>query len=196
MTPREISSLQALQLDLNSLHSVTCALQKENIDLYDVRVLYDEILDLYPFEEFQRYLLPNSTIVNNPDFDNGVIKILQGNITTLNQTELNAVYLLKTDVKNHVLDNEGLKEDAQDFASLCLKKRRTKEYYGQRYMDCKFLLPTSNIVERFFSSVGYAFNESRQALLPINLETQLFLKVNRSFWSEELVSKIYNEDEK
>ena len=65
----------------------------------------------------------------------------------------------------------------------------------QQYVDCRFLLPTSNILERFFSTVGYAFNDYRQSLLPMNLEMQLFLIVNRSFWDQELVSKIYTEQD-
>ena len=36
-----------------------------------------------------------------------------------------------------------------------------------------FILPTSDIMKRFFSSAGYA--------LPIDLEMQLFLKVNFTF---------------
>ena len=39
LTPRENNDLQTLQDDLKNLFSVTCALQRENLDLYDVRVL-------------------------------------------------------------------------------------------------------------------------------------------------------------
>ena len=39
LTPRENNNLQTLQDDLKNLFSVTCALQRENLDLYDVRVL-------------------------------------------------------------------------------------------------------------------------------------------------------------
>ena len=38
-----------------------------------------------------------------------------------------------------------------------------------------FSLPTSDIIERVFSSTGYA--------LPIDLEMQTFFKVNHSFWN-------------
>ena len=34
------------------------------------------------------------------------------------------------------------------------------------------------MVERFFSNDSFAFSDFRQALLPINLELQLFLEVN------------------
>ena len=43
------------------------------------------------------------------------------------------------------------------------------------YIDCHFLLPTSNFVERFVSVAGHAFSDERQSILPMNLEMQLFL---------------------
>ena len=57
-------------------------------------------------------------------------------------------------------------------------------------MDSRFLLPTSNIVERFFSLAGFTFSDNRQQLTPANFEMQLFLKLNRKFWDEELVSEV------
>ncbi len=56
-----------------------------------------------------------------------------------------------------------------------------------------FLLPSSNIVERFVSAAGYTFNDYRKNLLPMNLEVQLFLEVNRRFRNENLVDKVINE---
>ena len=79
------------------------------------------------------------------------------------------------------------------FASLCLKKQKISDFPRQQYVDCRFLLPTSNIIEHFFSTAGYTFNDHRQLLLSINLEMQLFLKVSRFFWDQKLVSKIYTE---
>ena len=40
--------------------------------------------------------------------------------------------------------------DDDDFASLCLKKRREENQPSERYPDCRFIwFPTSNIIERF-----------------------------------------------
>ena len=60
------------------------------------------------------------------------------------------------------------------------------------YLDSQFLLPTSNLLERFFST-EYAYSDLRQSLLPQNLEMQLFLKVNKNYWGHEFVSKIVSE---
>ena len=43
-----------------------------------------------------------------------------------------------------------------------------------KYMDLKFIIPTSNICERLFSAAGYGLNDRRQAILPANFESQMF----------------------
>ena len=46
------------------------------------------------------------------------------------------------------------------------------------------------ICSRFFSTAEYAYSELRQNLLPQNLEMQLFLKINKKFCDNELLSKV------
>ena len=67
---------------------------------------------------------------------------------------------------------------------LLIKKRRLQlsSQKVSEYESLKFLLPTSNILDRFFSSATYSFSDLRQKLLPMNLEMQLFLKVNEKFY--------------
>ena len=54
-------------------------------------------------------------------------------------------------------------------------------------------MATSNICERLFSIAGYAVGERRNAILPQNLEIQLFLFSNVEYWGineiHALVSK-------
>ena len=45
-----------------------------------------------------------------------------------------------------------------DFAEAILQKRQKKEHES-KYLNCLFLFPTSNILERFFSVAGYALND-------------------------------------
>ena len=79
--------------------------------------------------------------------------------------------------------------------NLLIKKRKLQlsSQKVSEYESLKFLLPTSNILERFFSSATYSFSDLRQKLLPMNLEMQLFLKVNEKFWDENLVSQALND---
>ena len=70
-----------------------------------------------------------------------------------------------------------------------LKNEKLKKA-GWQYMKVKFILPASNLVERFFSSATYSSGDLRQSLLPINLEMQLFLKTNRRIWDEQFLASI------
>ena len=56
-----------------------------------------------------------------------------------------------------------------------------------QYLNTKFLLPTSNILERFFSSARFAFNNYRQKISPLSLEMQLFLKNKKNFRMRNLL---------
>ena len=57
-------------------------------------------------------------------------------------------------------------------------------------MDSRFLLPTSNMVERFFSLAGFTFSDYRQRLTPASFEMQFFRKLNMKIWEKELVSEV------
>ncbi len=51
------------------------------------------------------------------------------------------------------------------------------------FIDRRFILPTSNDCERVFSKVGYLLNDLRKSVLPMNLESQIFLNVDNDLWS-------------
>ena len=69
----------------------------------------------------------------------------------------------------------------------------TKKSADSVYQDVRYLRPTSNMAERFFSKAGFAFGDLRQSILPMNLEMKLFLNVNNQFWSKTDVAKAMNE---
>ncbi len=56
-------------------------------------------------------------------------------------------------------------------------------------MDLRFLLPTWNLCERFFSIAGHTLGDRRQNILPSNFEMQLFLYMNSSLWGLEDVNR-------
>ena len=53
-----------------------------------------------------------------------------------------------------------------------------------KYHNLEFLLPTSELLENFFSTTGLALSE--------HLEQQFFLKAINKLWTIETVSKIVN----
>ena len=58
----------------------------------------------------------------------------------------------------------------------------------------KFLEPTSNRIERFFSAAGYSLGDLRQSITPLHLEEQLFLKANARMWNVETVNDALQEE--
>ena len=82
-------------------------------------------------------------------------------------------------------------ENEDDFASAVLQKRR-KRGRDSIYMNCQFLQPTSDLIERFFSMAGYTYSDYRQRITPEHLEEQLFPKAIAQFWNIDTVVDVLN----
>ena len=62
---------------------------------------------------------------------------------------------------------------------------------AMKYDDLIDLLPpTSNVVERFFLTAKFVLNSLRQGLLSDNVEAILFLKMNATYWSIDVVAQV------
>ncbi|KAH9108336.1 hypothetical protein AeMF1_016490 [Aphanomyces euteiches] len=167
--------IDELLLVLKDLDTATLALQGEEMSLLDVRNLFDEAMDDYPSASSR--LSPDADIVANPDFENGVVKILSQMTNILNESERRSVERLKIDAvaPNEVpIDRPCLAERA--------KKRMKKTGDDKQFMDCRFIRPTSNICERLFSMAKLALTDCRRAMHPQTFEQQVFLKVNMAYW--------------
>ena len=71
-----------------------------------------------------------------------------------------------------------------------MKKRKT-QIMSSDYIEIGFIVPTSNYMERFFSTADYALEDYRKSISPVNLQMQPFLKMNRPFWDESLITEIH-----
>ena len=186
-TPRENVELEELSETMKMLDSVTKALQGD-VDLSDVRALFDEIISKIP--ETGHYLGQDANIVANPVFEKAIMKLQDDSPNELNEEEKQAVAYLFT-VNFEAEDQQQSADTDTDFARSIIKKRKMTMPV-KKYESCKFILPTSDLVERFFSSAGYALSDLRNRLLPSNLELQLFLKVNKRFWDKKTVQNAMN----
>ena len=81
-----------------------------------------------------------------------------------------------------------------DFATEILRTRRS-ERRSDKNMDCRFLVPTSNLMERLFSRAGYAYDDMRWKIQLIYLEEQLFLMSNKRLWDLSFVNEVLNATE-
>ena len=57
-----------------------------------------------------------------------------------------------------------------------------KQKLDGKYIDLRFIIPTSNCIERLFSMAKYVYTPHRQKMFPTNLEAVLFLRVNNALW--------------
>lgn len=56
------------------------------------------------------------------------------------------------------------------------------EKKGSRYIDCRFVLQSSLICDRFFSLTEYSINDRLKGTQPQEIERHLFLNMNSRFW--------------
>ncbi len=62
-----------------------------------------------------------------------------------------------------------------------------------KYMDLRFVTPTSNMCERLFSISGYALDNRRRGIIPANFEKQMFLHANSHVWGIDGVNAAVND---
>ena len=190
-SPAEERTLSKISSDLDLFDSVTVVLQKETIDLFDVRILFDDLIEKYP--DTSSYLSPSADIVHCPAFETGISKIVAGKSDTLTDVEkMECVGLLKNREERKQDEVADVAEMSYAEKVLQSKRQRTVIAVHNDYEDLKYINPTSNIVERLFSSCAMVLTDYRQSLLPIHFEAVMYLKVNRQFWDAILVSTVVN----
>ena len=64
---------QELLKILKDFYDATISLQKESIDMHDIRCIFDVLQRLYPASA--KYLAVDAKIVKYPDFENGIVKL-------------------------------------------------------------------------------------------------------------------------
>ena len=69
-------------------------------------------------------------------------------------------------------------------------KRRKQDPKRQSYLSLKFVKPTSNMIERFFSRAKFILGQHRYAITPEHFESQLFLQANHRFWEIKIVQEL------
>ena len=141
----------------------------------------------------------SSDLVNNPAFENGVIKIQSGEESSLTRHEKEAVsiYLLPNAGADVGDDDEA--DDSAGYAERILdeahrdKRRKVGISKLSKYRSTAHVLPTSNLCERLFSLAKLILTDLRQNMNPSTLNDILFLKSNRHLWNANLIQEIWNE---
>ncbi|KAL0232932.1 hypothetical protein GEMRC1_011679 [Eukaryota sp. GEM-RC1] len=123
---------------------------------------------------------PPSTIWHSPDFELGVIQILEVKESTLTDSEKEAVKRLR-------MSATSAPSTVNISSQLDTIDSTTK---NSDYIDPSFIRATSNKVEGLFSRSKLTLECHRHTLDPSTFEKQLFLLYNRDFRDENTVRRI------
>lgn len=186
---REDQEIDTLHESLKYFNVFVKELQKDNMTLSKVHALFEEIVRTHPSLAVR--LGKHSKKIKDPDFENGLVKLQLDQVSSLTSAEKEAVSALRSTSgsPDDTDDVHELQTDDSVIERAYKRQKRVCTVSAEYMKNLNFCLPTSNIVERFFSKVGYAYNKRRRGLTPVHLEEQLFLHVNRRFWSQADVQR-------
>lgn len=194
LSPAQNRSVTQMLTTIEDLDVLTKLFQDPSLQLCTVREYLDAAIERFP--ELEQHCSPSSQIVEDTMFESAVVKIqhaqINGDPISLTNSEKRDVkHLLKPD--DLVILEETSSDLVEEESTLSavfrrIKKRKVSRKHtdAEKYLDLRFIRPTSNICERLFSVAGFTFAKNRQRLLPVNLESQLFLKANDHLWDHVL----------
>ncbi len=159
--PRENRKIDTLCSTFDELDSVCKALQQDEMTCSDARALFDEAIE-YHLETGSR-LGSASSIVHQPVFKTAIVKLQEGRINQLTQDKSKSVETLRVQQTSTWTESDLINFS---LAERALKRRRKNTESTNNYMDVRFVLPTSNVCERLFSTAGFSLSYRRGRILP------------------------------
>jgi hypothetical protein len=191
LSPRLNAEVSVLLRKLSQIEKLTKFLQSEARQLYEIRSALDKSIEI--FSELGEYCSANSKIVCDPLFEASICKIqinqMLGTELSLSSQESYSVRHLKLKQKDSVPEQRNEDSNLDDMDAILLRIKRQKVQNTSLYRDCRYIRPTSNICERLFSKSKLMLGLQRYRILPINLEMQLFLHINRVLWDIDSLSE-------
>ena len=148
------------------------------------------------------HLSADAAIVQNKNFEKGVVKLQQGNEHELTAGEKSQLRrFLKEDAPTED-DYEAEEEEEGDLdvaqqlydRNQARKKARITRT-SSKYRSTKHVCSTTNMVERLFSRAKLVMTDLRRSMYPRNLEMLMFLRANRHLWDEVVVQRAILRDE-
>lgn len=159
---------------LENLDSFTRRLQKNNKTIATVRALFNCTMEDYPVSP--EGLSSTTFIIKDAIFDSRTVKLPSKNIVPLLHEELNCLNVSEIPGCEDIIETNLLSYDERT-----LKRQKLYTLNDRKLVDLRFLLLISNIFERLFSKIGYYFTDHRMSIIPVNLESKVFLHFNRYF---------------
>jgi hypothetical protein len=93
---RDVALLKTAFDEMKKLDSVMVKLQSSDVNLSDVRKMFDSCVKAFP--AMAGYLAPDAAIVHRPDFEAGLVKLIRGE--TLGASDIAALENFKRTEKD------------------------------------------------------------------------------------------------
>ena len=205
LTVTEKLKLQDAVTHFEVFKMITEEIQAKGMDLGHCRKQFDTLLEDDCYAPMAEYIAPKAPIVDFPDFESGVRKIMAGE--ALNNREAEACIKLKIndndeDSLDSSDDEDALARELTVAEKLKMNSKRRKVLVSpgdesrnnflitKGYMDVgNIVVATSNCCERLFSEAKYIMLPHRRGMSPILFEALLYLKKNLTFWTVSTVAK-------
>lgn len=185
LSSREHSKLSRLFNGImRDLHSVQVSIQSNDMKFNEVRLLFDELIEDHGADipSLEKYLSEDSAFVNDPHFESGILKIMNGR-NDLTPAQVDAVKCFEiegAEPQNDVADDGNM-----TYAERVLKKRKMNLETGMtsNYQRIDWIPATNSVVERAFSRGGIVLSDLRQRMTPLHFECVMMLYLNKKHWN-------------
>lgn len=188
---------------MEHFRDATKLLQLAPTTLSTARTCFDRLLERFP--SMAHHLGATADIVQNSDFDSGVVKLQTGKSAELTEAEKLLMARFKKAVheveeEEAVVEGEGAVRSPGMFDDMFGKKRKhptggAGADVASVYADVDWIPATSNVCERLFSRAQKILGDLRHRLDPERLEQLLLLTVNRDLWNLTTISNIVDDPE-
>jgi hypothetical protein len=190
----ENAELQLLITTLAKFEGVSKVLQgggDNRLSVGEVRALFDGLVDEFDLEYKLSHIRKDAAIINNKHFENGIAKIQDGLETALSAAEKVAVKIFLKPA-DPAAGGGAAPAPAPElsYAQAALNSHRDAKrarLSTSKYRNTEHVASTSNIVERANSSAKLNLSDLRKSMKPETLHMIMFLKHNRSLWSNARV---------
>jgi Protein of unknown function (DUF3684) len=144
LTNRECQNLDDLMIHFSKFQSITKKLQVQGCSPLMICEVFDAIIE-HEYPDMDYYLAPTSDIVNNPDFESRLVKVLARNYLILASSEKQAISNLLKTLSSVPSQGIGVSTPQKRyFEELQERKHCQLSNEQHQYIDCSFCIATSN----------------------------------------------------
>ena len=135
-----------------------------------------------------------ANLINNPAFENGIIKLQSGREAELTRLEATPVSIFLKSADGNQEEEEDEETDVGYAERVLLNANRAKKQRNDvsKYRSTRHVISQSNLCERLFSLAKLIMSDRRKSMHPKTLNNVLLLRANRHLWNGRLIQDILN----